>query len=79
MLKSQLEQKPADRNYKVLDIMMRHLRFIKRHDPEVRQSIYRNAEFIEVPAQTVIFRKGDEADYMYILLKGRISVESNLS
>ena len=79
MIRSQLEQKPGDRNYKVLDIMLRHLRFIKRHDPEVRQSIYRNADFVEFPAQSVIFRKGDEADYMYILLKGRVSVESNLS
>lgn len=79
MIRSQLEQKPADRNYKILDIMLRHLRFIKRHDPDVRQSIYRNADFVEFPAQSVIFRKGDEADYMYILLKGRVSVESTLS
>ena len=78
-IKSQFTQKPADRNYKVLDIMLRHLRCIKRHDPDVRQSIYRAAEFVECPAQAVVFRKGDESDFMYILLKGRVSVESTLS
>ena len=79
MIRSQFAQKPADRNYKVLDIMLRHLRFVKRHDPDVRQSIYRGAEFVEIPAQSVIFTKGDDADFMYILLKGRVSVESTLS
>ena len=59
--------------------MMRHLRFIKRHDKDVRYQIFKHAEFIDLPARTEIFHKGDVADYMYIILKGRISCESNLS
>ena len=53
--------------------MMRHLRFIKTHDRGVRIQIYRNAEFVEYPSRVEIFKKGEMADYMYIVLKGRIS------
>ena len=35
-LKAQLVKPREERNYKVLDIMLRHLRYIKRHDPDVR-------------------------------------------
>lgn len=28
--------------------------------------------FVEYPANVELFKKGDEADYMYIVLKGRI-------
>ena len=78
-IRSQYAKKHGDRNYKVLDVMMRHLRFIKRHDKDVRYRIFKHAEFVEIPARTVIFNKGEVADYMYIILKGRISCESNIS
>ena len=55
---------------------MRHLRFIKRHDPDVRKQIYKHSEFVEFPAQSIVFRKGEDADYMYIILKGRVSCET---
>lgn len=54
--------------------MMRHLRFLKRHDKAVRQQIYKVADFVEIPAQTVLFEIGDVADYMYIILKGRVVI-----
>lgn len=54
---------------------MRHLRFIKRHDPDVRRQIYKHSEYIEFPAKHLIFEKGQDADYMYIILKGRVSCE----
>jgi len=57
---------------------MRHLRFLKRHEKEERQQIYKHSEFIEIPAQTVLFEMGDEADYMYIILKGRIVISNRL-
>ena len=34
---------------------------------------------MEFPAQYEIFKKGDEPDFMYIILKGRVSVQSTLS
>lgn len=76
ILKAQFACKRAERNTKVLDVMMRHLRFIKRHEKDVRLQFYRAADFIEVPARTLMFSKGDPADYMYIILKGRIVIES---
>ena len=53
--------------------MMRHLRFIKTHDREVRMQILRNAEFVEYPSRVEIFKIGQVVDYMYIVLKGRVS------
>ena len=79
MIRNQYDAPNNERNYKILDILMRHLRFVKRHDSDVRTQIYKHAEFIEMPAQTVIFNKGEPADYMYIILKGRVSVENTLS
>lgn len=76
MIKNQFLVKGVERKYSVLEKLMRHLRFIKRHDPEVRKQIYKHAEYVEYPAQYVIFEKGEEADYMYIILKGRVSCES---
>jgi len=78
-IRNQYKLRHGERDYKVLDVMMRHLRFIKRHEKDVRYQILKNAEFIEMPAQQIIFNKGDTADYMYIILKGRVSCESNIS
>ena len=78
IIKTQFENK-ANRNCKVLDIMMRHLRFLKRHEKEVRQAIYQASEYIEVPAQTVLFKMGDVADYMYVILKGRVVISNTHS
>ena len=76
MIKNQFMQNKNERNYKVLEKLMRHLRFIKRHEPDVRKQIYKHAEFIEIDAKQVVFSKGDDADFMYIILKGRVSCES---
>lgn len=76
MIRNQFELRSNERNYKVLEKLMRHLRYFKRHDPDVRKQIYKHSEFVEFPAQTVIFNKGDDADYMYIILKGRVSCET---
>lgn len=78
-IRNQFKLSPSERNCKVLDIILRHLRYLKRHDQQVRTEIYKNAEYIEMPAQHYIFRKGDNVDYMYIILKGKVSVESTMS
>lgn len=75
IIRSQLSTK-ADRNCKILDVMMRHLRFLKRHDKGVRQEIYKVAQLIEVPSQTVLFEIGDRPDYIYIILKGRVVISN---
>ena len=76
MIKNQFMQKPNERNYKILEKLMRHLRFIKRHDPDVRKQIYKHAEYVEMEAKQTVFSRGDESDYVYIILKGRVSCES---
>ena len=59
MMRNQFVLPKSERNLKILDIMMRHLRFLKRHDMDVRQQIYRFGEFVEYPPQTILFEKGD--------------------
>ena len=78
-IRNQFMTDPSERSYKDLDFMMRHLRYLKRHDPTVRYEIYKNAQFVEFPAQHYVFHKGDEPDYMYIILKGKVSVVSTMS
>ena len=55
---------------------MKHLRYLKRHDIRFRLQVYKNAEFMEIKAQTIIFNAGDVTDYMYIILKGKVTVKS---
>ena len=59
--------------------MMKHLRYLKRHDLRFRLQVYKNAEFMEIQANTTIFKAGDVSDYMYVILKGKVSVRSNMS
>lgn len=42
----------------------------------MRQEIYKAAVLVEVPPQTVLFEIGDMADYMYIILKGRVVISN---
>ena len=35
-IRNQFMTDPSERSYKDLDFMMRHLRYLKRHDPTVR-------------------------------------------
>ena len=76
IVRNQLRFPPIDRNYKILDIMMRHLRFLKRHEKSIRQEIYKVAQLIDVPTQTVLFDIGDSPDFMYIILKGRVVISN---
>jgi CRP-like cAMP-binding protein len=66
-----------NRDYKTLDIFMRHLRYLKRFDPRIRAQIYKYSTLEKIPNQTVIFKTGDTSDYMYIILKGRVIVTSS--
>jgi CRP-like cAMP-binding protein len=59
----------------MIDAMLKHLKYLKKQEPEMRKEIYRKAELIQIPSQTMIFKAGDEGDYMYIILKGLVLVE----
>ena len=39
-----------DGDYKVLDQMKQHLRFLNRYDKAVRQQIYKVSDFVEILA-----------------------------
>ena len=55
--------------------MLKHLKFLKKIDLIMRKEIYRYAEMVEIPSQKRIYNMGDEGDYGYIILKGRVTEE----
>ena len=56
---------------------MRHLRYLKRFDPKIRAQIYKYSQLEKIPNQTIVCKEGDDADFMYIILKGRVIVTSS--
>lgn len=55
--------------------MLKHLKFFVRFSDSERRMIFEEAEYLSLPARTVIFNQGDEGDNMYVILKGRVAVE----
>ena len=77
MIQHQMVISRKNRDYKTLDIFMKHLRYMKRYDSLIRAQIYKYSTFEKIPNQTEIFKAGDIADYMYVILKGRVTVTSS--
>ena len=75
ILKTIFMKLPLKRNIKVLDQMLRHLKYMKKQDRHSRKHLYKAAEMVCIPAQSTIFEAGDEGDYMYIILKGLVVVQ----
>lgn len=59
----------------MLDLILRQLRFFARFTESQRRLVFEQAEYMRVPARTIIFKQGDIGDRMYIILKGRVAVE----
>ena len=45
MIKHQMYISRKNRDYKVLDIFMRHLRYLKRFDQKIRAQIYKYSQY----------------------------------
>jgi CRP-like cAMP-binding protein len=70
--------KPAGdmgRDVKMLDRVLKNLKFFKRFDHETRNLIYKHAEFVHIPGHHVIFNQGDIGDKLYVIIKGRVAVQ----
>jgi trk system potassium uptake protein len=67
--------KGSARATKVLDALLKGLKFFARFNETDRRTAYEHAEYLHLPARTEIFREGDEGDRMYVILKGRVAVE----
>jgi CRP-like cAMP-binding protein len=65
----------SKRSVKLLDLILKNLKFFTRFDEAQRRMVFEQAEYMRVPARTVIFKQGDIGDKMYIILKGRVAVE----
>ena len=48
-------EREKPRNLQIIDRILRVLKYFKRYNEDVRMKIYQNAEFVSLPAQTVIF------------------------
>jgi CRP/FNR family cyclic AMP-dependent transcriptional regulator len=60
---------------KVLDALLKGLKFFARFNESERRTVFEHAEYLSLPARHVIFKQGDEGDRMYVILKGRVAVE----
>jgi CRP-like cAMP-binding protein len=47
---------------------------MKKHDKDKRYIIYSQAKYLTIQTGKTLFREGDIADRMYIIVKGRIVV-----
>ena len=76
LIKQEFETfKGPARATKVLDALLKGLKFFIRFNESERRMIFEQAEYLSVPARTVIFQQGEEGDRMYVILKGRVAVE----
>ena len=75
LIKLEFEKDPRKRDIKTLDSMMKHLSYLKKLEPSIRKQIYKKAKLVNYERQCAIFRAGDVGDNMYIILKGKISVQ----
>lgn len=62
------------RNLKLIDTFLKHLNYFKKQEVRVRMKIFKFAEMVFFPSQQTIYSKGDDADCMYILLKGSVMI-----
>lgn len=63
------------RDIRMIETMVKHLKYFTKQEKEIRKQIYRKADIVMIPAQTTIFHRGDEGDFMYIILKGLVTVQ----
>ena len=54
---------------------MQHLRYFKRLSTSVKHKFFKHATFVKYEAQHKVFSQGDEGDYMYVILKGKVAVK----
>lgn len=66
----QFELGNIDRNYDVLDDVLKRLEFFSKYTKGTRIYLYRLANIKFFPSNTVIFNQGDKGDLMYVILKG---------
>ena len=70
--------KPHDetsrRDIRMLDRVLKQLKFFKRFDTETRSKIFSEATLITMPGHTIIFNQGDVGDKLYVIIKGRVAV-----
>ena len=68
---------PGDmaRDVKMLDRVLKDLKFFKRFDLSQRNVIYKNADFVHLKGHKVIFNQGDIGDKLYVILKGRVAIQ----
>ena len=78
LIEQEMLKQGPERNIKVLDQLLTHLNYFKRMSTVQKEGIYIYSDLITCQAQQVIFNEGDIGDYMYIILKGKISVEKKM-
>ena len=63
------------RNIKALLPYMSAISYFKLFEPKQMTYICEHIELINLPAQTFIFKQGDQEVYEYVILKGKVAKE----
>ena len=70
-----MEKEGNQRSIKMLDFMLNKLKFFTKYNEIDRKNLLKTAKYAHMKTREIIFKQGDKADYMYVILKGRVCVE----
>ena len=77
MIKFELGKPEELRNIMKLDSYLKDLYYLKKFSPFYRKKILRFCHYFEFQQNTILFNDGDIADYVYIILRGAVSIQVN--
>ena len=77
LLRNEIEKSEEMRNVSKLDSLLGKLYYLKKFSPFCRKKILRCCKFYEFEQNTIIFKQGDVADNVYIVLRGAVSIQVN--
>ena len=58
-----------------IDNILKDIKFLSKFDKSVREIILMNSELKYLESGSYLFSQGDQADHMYIILRGTIAVK----
>jgi len=71
-----LYSNPKGIHYDKLDMILSKLSFFSRLTKEIRMNILKCATYSYFPPKSIIYRRGDRGDQMYVILRGSVNVRA---
>lgn len=74
ILKLEMENDEEIRNTETIDNIIGNLYYFKKFSKFYRKKIFKSAKFISKETNEIIFKEGEQSDYVYIILRGAVSI-----